>query len=264
MIKRFIRGIFQSFGYDLFKVAPKDNKKYKVASDDPRFDYYNTPKGKFYLPKNCENDVVANAIKNAVLFDESIYDIAKSYIKKDTILLDIGSNFGQMAIEIAKNYPEVDVYGFDAQKLVFDVLQKNIHANKLKNVKVHFNAVYNENGKVFLFPVSDLQRFPTYGSYGLDLNATEGIAVESLTIDSLNFEKPICFMKIDIQGSDLAALQGARQTIAKNQMPIIFEYEEQFQNEFNTSFQDYVEFVESINYRFLKTVDLINYLIVPK
>ena len=45
---------------------------------------------------------------------------------------------------------------------------------------------------------------------------------------------------------------------------IIFEYEEQFQEEFNTSFQDYVDFVLSIDYKFLKTIQGINYLIVPK
>jgi hypothetical protein len=62
----------------------------------------------------------------------------------------------------------------------------------------------------------------------------------------------------------LAAMRGAVNTIAKNKMPIIFEYEEQFQKDFNTSFQDYVDFVNSIGYKFLNTVQDINYLIVPR
>jgi len=37
-----------------------------------------------------------------------------------------------------------------------------------------------------------------------------------------------------------------------------------FQAEFGTSFQDYVDFVNSISYRFEKTVLNINYLIVPR
>jgi hypothetical protein len=45
-------------------------------------------------------------------------------------------------------------------------------------------------------------------------------------------------------------------------MPIIFEFEQRFQAEFRTSFQDYVDFVNSISYRFEKTVSNINYLIV--
>ena len=49
-------------------------------------------------------------------------------------------------------------------------------------------------------------------------------------------------------------MEGARATINKYQPAIIFEYEEQFQDDFKTSFNDYVEFVRSINYRFVKHI----------
>jgi Methyltransferase FkbM domain len=76
-------------------------------------------------------------------------------------------------------------------------------------------------------------------------------------------------MKVDIQGSDLFALRGAVETIKRHRMPILFEFEQQFQAEFGTSFQDYVDFVNSISYRFEKVVLVprplsINYLIVPR
>ena len=57
---------------------------------------------------------------------------------------------------------------------------------------------------------------------------------------------------------------GAVETIKRHRMPIIFEFEQQFQAEFGTSFQDYVDFVNSISYRFENTVLNINYLIVPR
>ena len=47
-------------------------------------------------------------------------------------------------------------------------------------------------------------------------------------------------------------------------MPIIFEYEAQFQDEFNTSWQDYIDFIAQINYKIDRVVNGINYLIVPK
>jgi hypothetical protein len=47
-------------------------------------------------------------------------------------------------------------------------------------------------------------------------------------------------------------------------MPIIFEYEEQFQDEFNTSFADYENFTKSINYKIEDIITDINYLILPK
>jgi hypothetical protein len=71
-------------------------------------------------------------------------------------------------------------------------------------------------------------------------------------------------MKVDVQGSDLFVLQGAVETIQRHKMPILFEYEEQFGEEFNAKWQDYSDFIESISYKIEKTIYNINYLIVPK
>ena len=263
--KKNIRRFSQKFGYDIIKSPQlKSIKNFKKSSDDTRFDYYEVPNGNYYLPKNCSGDVVANAIKAGKLFDEVILDVAKPYIRPNSIILDIGANYGQMSIEFSKISTGTTVFAFEAQKMVYEVLEKNIIANQSSNVKSFYNAVYDTNNIDLIFPEVDLVKFSTYGSYGLDLKAKAGNAVKSITIDSLRFDAPISFMKIDIQGSDLAAMKGAVNTISKHKMPIIFEYEEQFQTDFNTSFQDYVDFVDSINYKFLKTVQEINFLIVPK
>ena len=47
-------------------------------------------------------------------------------------------------------------------------------------------------------------------------------------------------------------------------MPIIFEYEWVFEQELNLCFQDYVDFVSSINYKFDRVINGQNYLILPK
>lgn len=265
MIRKSVRNILQMFGFDLVKTSDyKYGKQFKRKSDDTNFDYYETPIGNYYLPKNCSGDVVANSIKTARLFDQTIIDIARPFVKPGTIILDIGANYGQMSIEFSRIDPSCMVYSFEAQEMVYNVLTKNVKTNKAANVKTFYNAVFDKNGVELIFPVPDLKKFPNYGSYGIDLQAKTGKVVKSITIDSLDFDMPVSFMKIDIQGSDLAALKGAVNTIKKYQMPVIFEYEEEFQAAFNTSFQDYVEFVDSIGYRFEKTVEQINYLIVPR
>ena len=180
-----------------------------------------------------------------------IFEAAKTFIKPNSIVLDVGANYGQMAIEFSKVAENTKVFAFEAQEMVFGVLQKNIEANNPKNINAFYNAVYDINGSEMFFPVPDLVKYSSYGSYGLDMKATSGKVVKSITIDSLQYDLPVSFMKIDIQGSDLAAMRGAVNTIAEHKMPIIFEYEEQFQADFSTSFQDYVEFVDSIDYKFL-------------
>lgn len=85
-------------------------------------------------------------------------------------------------------------------------------------------------------------------------------------MDDLEYSRPISFMKIDIEGGDLLALKGAKKIIKKNKMPIIFEYSFGREEEegFEITFQDYVDFVNEINYRFVRCIDAINFLIMPK
>ena len=71
-------------------------------------------------------------------------------------------------------------------------------------------------------------------------------------------------MKIDVQGYDLEALKGSEKTILKHKMPIIFEYENKFEEEFNYTFKDFENFINKINYKIDTKIDEINYLIVPK
>jgi hypothetical protein len=56
-----------------------------------------------------------------------------------------------------------------------------------------------------------------------------------------------------------------RLKLSRHRMPIIFELEQQFQAEFGTSFQDYVDFVNFISYRFKKLImDIIISLFLDK
>lgn len=262
-MKKILRKIINRFGYDIVKFST-GSEKFSIKSDVDLLNLYDTPTGKYYLPAGIKKDVVANTIKNGFYFEQEIIDIAKHYIKKGSTVLDVGANFGQMSILFSKLVEGAGkVYSFEAEPTINGILRKNININNCSNVEIISGAVYNENGKKIVFPEPDFKRFDSYGSYGVDPNADSGRTVETLTIDSLNINTPISFMKVDIQGSDLFALQGAVKTVQKHKMPILFEFEEQFQQEFKTSFNDYAEFIRGINYHFASVTNGINFLILP-
>ena len=228
--------------------------------------FYTTVTGDYYLPTHAYEDIIALAIINNQIFDKEIVELATKFIKPDTAVLDIGANFGQMSILFSNLVGEKGkVYSFDADDWIFEILQKNIQANKKADkIKPYFGAVYNEDQQILFFPDQDFEQYGTYGSYGIDINAQSGRKVKTLTIDNLNIEDRISFIKIDVQGSDLKAMQGAIKTIKKNKCPVVFEYEYNLEEKNNMLFQDYVEFVESIGYRFSKVINGYNYLILPK
>src|SRR5258706_4793929 len=263
MIKKMLRRIINKFNYDIIKIN-YGSEKYKKKSDFKGINFYHTPTGKYYLPNHLKKDIVINSIKNGSYFEPEVIEIAKEYIKKGTAVLDVGANYGQMSIAFSKlTGEEGKVYSFEAEPYIFEILVKNLIANDCKNAKPISGTVYNKVVEKLVFPEPDFKRFDSYGAYGIAPNAKEGRTVESITIDSLQIAEPISFMKIDIQGSDLFAMQGAKEIILKNKMPILFEFEEQLQSEFRTSFNDYLNFAKEMNYRFEKIIMGINYLIVP-
>ncbi len=263
MIKKILRKILNRGGYDIIKLN-YGSEKYRKNSSFKELNFYDTPTGKYYLPSKLKKDTVANAIKNGDYFEKEVIQIAKNYIKRGTAVLDVGANYGQMSVLFSSLVGETGaVYAFEAEPIIFEILKKTFAVNNCNNVFTIPGAVYNKLGEKLVFPEPDFKRFESYGSYGIDPNAKIGRIVESVTIDSLEIKQPISFMKVDVQGSDLFAMQGAKETILKNKMPILFEFEQQFQEEFNTTFNDYVEFVKSINYRFEAVIMGINYLIVP-
>jgi FkbM family methyltransferase len=261
MLKQIVKAGMRRFGFDVVRYSPPPKSTRTRA-----LTYYETASGNYFLPTDAHADLVANTIKGGWVFDPEIVDLAKRYIREGTIVLDIGANFGQMSVLFSRMVGDSGkVYSFEADDFIFEILEKNIAANQRtgKIVPV-FGAVYHTAGETLFFPVQNFQRFPTYGSYGIDYNGGPGRPVKTVTIDSLKIEDPISFMKVDIQGGDLQGLQGSIETIKKHRMPIVFEYEYTFEDEFKMSFQDYVDFVQSINYRFEKVVNGHNFLVVPR
>ena len=263
-MKDIIRNFLNKRGYEIIKQAYVGDK-YPNLSKDKSVYFCETPLGNYSLPlTGIEKDAVTAVLIRGKLFEPEILDIAKKYIKKGTAVIDIGANFGQMSIEFSKMTGDTGcVYSFEAQEFVFNFLEKNIKNNGIKNVILYKNAVWNKDNEVLYFPQSDMSSSAPYSGNSVT-GSISTVPVKTITIDSLNIQEPISFMKIDIEGADIFALQGAKNTILKNKMPIVFEYLQHMQDDFKISFQDYVDFAESINYKFSEIIMGINYVMLPK
>ena len=237
------------------------NTKKSIISE--KLKRYKTKTGIYYLPKFAYQDVIRNEIIKNRIFDKEVFDLGKQYIKDNTIVIDAGSNFGQMSILFSKVKKRVDIYSFEASPYIFKILKKNIQINNPK-IKI-FNLILDDKSKKNFLKNTKL-KFGTYGAESLSLSnkkLDDTKTVSSIRIDDLQFKKKISFMKIDVQGMDLKVLKGSKKTILKHKMPIIFEYEDIFEKKFNYKFHDYVQFVNEINYKF-ETVFKNNFLIIPK
>ena len=114
------------------------------------------------------------------IYDAHIAEEAERHIKPGSTVLDLGSNFGQMAIIFSRmTGSSGTVHAFEADPFICEVLRKNVEENRAANVVVHEVAVWHETGKSLFYPEQDLVRFGTLGSYGIAPHFTaECLAIE--------------------------------------------------------------------------------------
>ncbi len=226
---------------------------------------FDTACGPMWLPIDAPDDVIVRDIRAGKLFEGPVIRTLLPFIRPGSAVLDVGANFGQMAIAFSDAVgSEGRVHAIEANDAVADLCERNVRARACKNVVIHRAAAWDVGGAFVTFPAPDFQRFGSYGSNPVDPTTSRGARVRTLAVDEITLGRPLSAIKVDVQGADLRALIGARATIARHKPAIIFEFEQQFQAEFATSFQDYIDFVTSIDYRFDSVILDINYLILPR
>lgn len=268
--KKFLKALLRRAGLDVRRIEPAPPARHSPLplATDGTLGLFDTPIGRLWVPLDAERDLVVRAIRAAELFEEPIIELGRRYITLGSSVIDVGANFGQMAIYFSRLVGERGhVHAVEANPFVAAILRRNLEATRTRNVVVHEVAAWHHSGESLCFPVPDLVRFGSHGSYGIapgrQSRDADSWSVRSLALDDIPVAGPVSFVKIDVQGSDLAAMRGARRLLATHRPAVVFEFEQQFQKEFGTDFQQYVDFVRDIGYVFRDVVLGINYLIVP-
>ena len=144
------------------------------------------------MPLFAFKDGIRNRIINNEITDKVIFDKIKDFIEPDTIVIDLGANFGQMSILWSKCKPNVKVYAFEASKYVFSILKKNVNLN-LANVETINALVGNETNHEQFIQKSILKEYSTYGTNKInkvnDSNKTNVDKIKALKIDDINLKK---------------------------------------------------------------------------
>ncbi|MHA1492207.1 MAG: FkbM family methyltransferase [Promethearchaeota archaeon] len=152
-------------------------------------------------------------------------DYIKKNVKNGDFVLDIGANIGYFTLILAKLIgKEGKVFAFEPEPNNFSLLSKNVSINGYKNVILINKAVSNKNGKVKLFlneeNIGDHRIFDSN-------DGRQSIEVETIRLDDYfkNYNEKIKFIKMDIQGAEMDAIQGMVNLIQKSkELKILSEF----------------------------------------
>jgi FkbM family methyltransferase len=165
----------------------------------------------------------------------SLLALRRQYFGDGVTAVDCGANIGVHTVEWAKRMAGWgQVIAIEAQERIFYALAGNIAINNCLNARAVNAAVAATTGTMRV-PTPD---YLTPGSFGsLELRAREGVEfigqpidysdrggveIRTVTIDALGLSR-IDLIKIDVEGMELEALEGGRDSLARANPILIVE-----------------------------------------
>ncbi|TRZ53596.1 FkbM family methyltransferase [bacterium] len=130
-------------------------------------------------------------------------------IKPGDYILDAGAYRGHFAIYAAiKAGPEGKVIAFEPTPWIRKLLIKNVAANSLRNVSVCGSLLWDSNSTINFCAIGSASHVSTSGNMLLP-SSTIDTVLDRHRIDP----QIISFVKMDIEGAEIQAIQGAQRLI---------------------------------------------------
>tara|TARA_R110002167_G_scaffold329925_1_gene536598 strand:+ start:356 stop:997 length:642 start_codon:yes stop_codon:yes gene_type:complete len=202
-----------------------------------------TPMVIFDSPECISDDIV----KYNDFWEFELFNRWKKHFPKEGLMLDIGANMGSHCVQFKHHFPELEIYAFEPYLENYQLLLQN--TKRYDDVKcfnvgvgsrtsiVHFNDGHKNNSGVVRV-VRDSN------------NPNIVLALDNLILPKVSF------IKIDVEGHELACMQGMTHLLKKDK-PLIWLEEN------NTGNQRVIPYLENLGYKILEEEKLTNdYLMI--
>ena len=152
---------------------------------------------------------------------DTLVSLKEKYIDKNKNIVEIGSHCGTSTCFYASSTNK-NVYGFEPQKDMFELLEHNIKQNNLNNVVVKKEALFYKNDNIFM-DTMDTHKISNDGfnrgglSLGIKGESTKCFMLNDLDIDDCGF------LHIDSQGAEQHIIYSGLEFIKKHKPVIIWE-----------------------------------------
>jgi FkbM family methyltransferase len=162
-----------------------------------------------------DKDYITAAIGKDAIWEDPLCQVIANYYVEGTDMLDIGANLGLNSIRAHQIKPITgSIHLFEPQSDVFTMMTYNTR---------HLPT------KLYNFAVSNTHSVMTFEQNVGNIGATSMTTapnrthVASVPLDNIVFNTPISVIKMDVEGTEYEALEGAKKTFAQHQPALIIE-----------------------------------------
>lgn len=147
-------------------------------------------------------------------YEFKVRKLIEKLARESRVIIDIGANIGKYSILASKINSDARIYAIEPERNNFDLLNKNIKLNKIKNIFPIKVALSNKKG------TSKLYKSKTnFGGHSLKHKRKDFEYVKTDTLNNLfNKLNYIDLIKIDAEGYEFEILKGARKLLSEKKI----------------------------------------------
>lgn len=147
-------------------------------------------------------------------------DLLLAFCAPGSVVVEAGANLGAHTIALAKAVsPGGTVVAFEPQRVIAGLCEANMLRSGGLNVQVQRAALGMERGVATVPPVNYAGQH-NFGGIELLEAEQHGEQVQVVTLDELRLEQ-LDLIKADVEGMELAVLEGGQETISRHR-PVIY------------------------------------------
>lgn len=191
-----------------------------------------------------------NPVEFAEIYNE-IFRVHQYHFVASTatpFIIDCGANIGLSALYFKQLYPHAHILAFEPNPATFQLLQRNVEQNGLKDVQLVNAAVAQYEGALDFFvskdhtaPWASCDTAVRNASYGP--KASETIQVPTVMLSSF-LDQCVDFLKIDIEGMETSVIKEI-----ENHLYLVKELRIEFHGSYNNSDNTLEELLSSLEHQ---------------
>lgn len=153
-------------------------------------------------------------------------DCWQTYSRNAKVIFDVGANLGIYSLTSAAISPKTKIFSFEPTPSLVEHLRQTIATNRLTQIEVIQNAVSRSSGTAALNFFGGTEA----GNEGMNFVTQKARGPDAISIDTISLDdfcdqrgiNQIDLLKIDIQGNEPAALEGACRLLNEQRIRCIF------------------------------------------
>jgi len=236
------KGLYWSIIHRLYKI-PTLRKELTPIVNILKPDYVTAGGHKLYIDK--WDTTISQELILSGKWEDYETELFKKNIKPGDTVVDIGAHIGYYTVIAAQLVGDKGkVYAFEPDPKNYQLLQRNVKLNGYSNVVLVNKAVSDKSGQAHLFLNNENTGDHRIFNPELDRRS---LSIATTTLDDFfkDKEKRVDIIKMDIQGAEARAFQGAMKVIARNRhIKLITEFYPQALQQSEISAEEYLALLQ--------------------